>query len=793
MSGPASDRPRDSGRAPRHDSGATPKRDPGVPPTHDPGVLPRRDFGVPPRRDSGVPQTPDSSVPPRRDPEGELVEAMASFRHDPLGFVRFAFPWGEAGTELEGESGPRQWQADILAEIGAALAARHAARTRGEGREARAAGSNRALRRERATEGGVTSAGVAFERDQDGTGDVDGESFIASEAPMGATSGGGELPSPVARSRHADLRQHRSSPNDVEVADSLFSQGADALEGWHSPHEDDEPHVAGSSRSLRRERAAEGVTSAGVALERDEDGTGEVDGESFIASGDPMVASSGGSGLPPLGARSRHADLRQHRSSPEDANSPDADLAGALRIAVASGHGIGKSALVAWTILWALCTLPHTRATVTANTGDQIRTKTWPEVAKWFNLLICRHWFAFEAGGIRARSEISKTPEVAKTWRCDAVTWSETNTSAFVGLHNKGRRLLLVFDEASEIADRVWEVAQGAMTDAGTELLWLAFGNPTSTTGRFRECFPGGRFAHRWRARQIDSRSVAGTGAAEIAQWVEDWGEDSDFVRVRVRGQFPRGGSLQFIDGETVERAARREATSHLRQPVILGVDVARFGDDQQVIAARRGLDARTIPLRRYRGLDLVTFSAQVAEAALVDNARAVFIDAGGMGAGVVDMVRAMLPGRFVAGVNFGGRADRHALGAGRGAELPLTADKAAEMWASLRHWLQDGAIPDDAELKAELTGRQYGFDTHSAIRLERKEDMKKRGLASPDVADALALTFAWPVADLPDHLPVGTAGTGYGGGYGGSGGYGYGYGGGAEVHHDDYDPHAEA
>ena len=297
----------------------------------------------------------------------------------------------------------------------------------------------------------------------------------------------------------------------------------------------------------------------------------------------------------------------------------------------------------------------------------------------------------------------------------------------------------------------MWEVAEGALTDEDTEILWLVFGNPTENTGRFRECFAGGRFAHRWRPRQIDSRDVPGTNKREIDKWIADWGEDSDFVRVRVKGQFPRGGSMQFIDGETVDAAMSREAVSHLRQPLVMGVDVARFGDDQQVMTFRRGLDARTIPAVKTRGLDLVTLSGKVAEQAMLHGARAIFIDEGGMGAGVVDMVRVMLPGRLVIGVNFGGKADRYMMGG----DLPLVADKAAEMWAAMRLWLKTGAIEKDPEIKAELTGRQYGFDTHNAIRLERKEDMKKRGLASPDVADGLALTFAYPVADVPDDQPA--------------------------------------
>jgi hypothetical protein len=203
---------------------------------------------------------------------------------------------------------------------------------------------------------------------------------------------------------------------------------------------------------------------------------------------------------------------------------------------------------------------------------------------------------------------------------------------------------------------------------------------------------------------------------------------------------------MQFIDSETVANARVREAVCHIRQSLVFGVDVARFGDDQQVIVARRGLDARTVPTLKFRGLDLVTFSGKIAEHARTWGPHAVYVDEGGMGAGVVDMVRKMLRGTLVLGVNFGGKTD----GFFDGDDVRV-ADKAAEMWAAMRFWLRTGAIENDPELAAELTGRQYGFDTHSAIRLESKSDMKKRGLSSPDVADALALTFAYPVADMPD------------------------------------------
>ena len=125
----------------------------------------------------------------------------------------------------------------------------------------------------------------------------------------------------------------------------------------------------------------------------------------------------------------------------------------------------------------------------------------------------------------------------AKTWRADFVPWSEHNTEAFAGLHNKGKRIVLIFDEASAIADKVWEVAEGALTDEGTEIIWIAFGNPTRNVGRFRECFR--RFKHPVEGRQIDSRTVEGTNKEQIAKWAADYGEDSDFFKVRVRGMFP--------------------------------------------------------------------------------------------------------------------------------------------------------------------------------------------------------------------------------------------------------------
>jgi len=172
----------------------------------------------------------------------------------------------------------------------------------------------------------------------------------------------------------------------------------------------------------------------------------------------------------------------------------------AIRVAVASGHGIGKSALVAWLVLWALSTFEDTMGVVTANTDTQLKTKTWANLAKWYRLFIAKHWFALTATAI-----YSVVPEHEKTWRVDAIPWSVNNTQAFAGLHNEGKRILIVFDEASTIVDEIWDVTNGALTDTNTQIIWAVFGNPTSNSGRFKECVVG-KLKHRWKHWQIDSR-----------------------------------------------------------------------------------------------------------------------------------------------------------------------------------------------------------------------------------------------------------------------------------------------
>ncbi len=172
----------------------------------------------------------------------------------------------------------------------------------------------------------------------------------------------------------------------------------------------------------------------------------------------------------------------------------------AIQEATASGHGIGKSATVAWIILWAFTTYPDCRGTITANTEVQLKTKTWAELGKWFNLC----WFAQDLFQLEATALFSRDPGRKFTWRIDMVPWSKNHPAAFAGLHNQGKRIILLFDEASEIDDIIWETAEGALTDTDTQILWLVFGNPTETWADFVSALK----AEAMRSRGIPDRSI---------------------------------------------------------------------------------------------------------------------------------------------------------------------------------------------------------------------------------------------------------------------------------------------
>lgn len=403
-----------------------------------------------------------------------------------------------------------------------------------------------------------------------------------------------------------------------------------------------------------------------------------------------------------------------------------------IRAAISSGHGIGKSVMAAWLVCWIMSTRPHAQGTVTANTYTQLDTKTWAAVKRWMGLCITRDWF--EAGDKRLYHKAHKD-----SWFCAPQSSKEENSEAFAGQHAADSTSFYIFDEDSGIPDKVHEVAEGGLTD-GEPMIFL-FGNCTRTTGHFhRACFGAQRGL--WQPTVVDSRSSRFTNKEQIEEWIQTYGEDSDFVRVRVKGIPPRASDAQFIDQERVLLAQKRQVAVLPDEPLVVGVDMAWGGDDDNVIRFRRGLDARTIPPIRVRGE--LTRDPQVMVTRLADvlsrdwggqMVHTLFLDSAGIAGPVGARLRA-LGFKNVQEVNFG-------------ADSPD--DKCRYMrdymWARMKDWLLVGAIDADEQLEADLTGPGTRPDLRQRVWLESKEDMKKRGVDSPDDGDALALTFAAPIA----------------------------------------------
>lgn len=427
--------------------------------------------------------------------------------------------------------------------------------------------------------------------------------------------------------------------------------------------------------------------------------------------------------------------------------------------AVASGHGIGKSAGMSQLILWAMSTMENTRGVITANTFKQLSTKTWPELRKWHAMMINAHWFEATA---------TKLAHVSNPdgWRVDAIPWSEHNTEAFAGLHNEGKRIFIGMDEASAISDSVWEVIEGALTDAGTEIIWLATGNPTRATGRFRECFT--RQKEFWGTANVDSRTVEGVNLDRIERWRRLYGEDSQFFNVRVRGNFVDADANQLIPLEWITDARLR---GHSVQPdgsvprLRLSLDVADGGEDDSVLTACRHYQSfrHVLKQNKYNFLPSVS-PVECAEATArawagweCNSSRGddIVVDSLGVGAGAAgNLLKAGLPVIAYKG--------------GEAASNPqMFRNRRVQSYIALRNDFRDGLIaldpdmlPDEeawSEFEAQLTSIKSRPGTEKLEDLETREQMARNGIPSPDHADSLAMQYATQEPSLGQHAPLST------------------------------------
>ena len=413
-----------------------------------------------------------------------------------------------------------------------------------------------------------------------------------------------------------------------------------------------------------------------------------------------------------------------------------------LYLAICSGRGIGKSAFLAMVNYWVLSCWLGATSIVTANTETQLRTRTMAEIGKWHGMAINGHWYEKTALSIKPNKEFkellrSQLKIDSGYYYCEAQNWSKDKPDAFAGVHSQVG-LIVSFDEASGIDDSIYNVTEGFFTDLSPLRIWILISNGRKNTGEFFEAFHKNK--KYWKNTNIDSRTVEGLDPSTYDRIVEQNGIDHDISRVEVRGLFPLTGEFSFISADLAEDAYAREMekTYNNKEPLIMGVDVARFGNDHTVLAFRQGRNARVIPFQRYLGDDTMIVAEHVAKAIEVYKVDKTFIDGVGVGGGVIDRLNQMGYKNRIVEVS--------------GANTPnkplIYANKRAEMWGDMKDWLQTGYINKD--IREQLTCIRSTTSSekfHGKILLESKEKMRKRGVSSPDDADALSFTFAYKVA----------------------------------------------
>lgn len=410
------------------------------------------------------------------------------------------------------------------------------------------------------------------------------------------------------------------------------------------------------------------------------------------------------------------------------------------RTAVGAGHGIGKTGLGAAAIHWFISTRPHPAIVATANTETQLQTKLWRELAKVNNRAKNKDWFEWKTKTFTMFND--------PTAQAQAIAWTEDNPEAFAGTHET--HVLGLFDEASAIARVIFNVFAGAMTTPGAR--WLLLGNSTRSEGYFYDAVHGKLKARRpgdlkrgmWNSFVVPSWESPFVDKSWVEEMKAQLGEDSDEFRVRVAGLPPRFDVEQFIGRELVTAAMEREVAMFKRWPLILGIDVGR--GDRSVILPRRGrkvLDKVEI----IRGERTTDFARRIADEIRFYReehglkAQCV-IEELGMGVGVVETLEDMDFAEQVWGINTGVAAT----------EPDLYINLRCEMWALCKEWLEGSVeLPNVPALMDDLLTIKKKPSGNGKLRLETKEEMRRRNLPSPDVGDALALTFAVPFDLLPE------------------------------------------
>ena len=401
------------------------------------------------------------------------------------------------------------------------------------------------------------------------------------------------------------------------------------------------------------------------------------------------------------------------------------------RISVRSGHGVGKTAFEAWCVSWFLFTRPFPKIPCTAPTQQQLFDILWPEISKWLK----RSPLLDELFEWQKTKVVMK--EMPERWFATARTASKPENMA--GFHEE--HLLFICDEASGIDDSIYETIEGALTTTDAKLILC--GNPTKNSGIFKRSFFEDRELY-W-TKKVSCFDAARVADEYSQRLIKQYGMDSDVVRVRVLGEFPKAEPDGLIPLELVEAAMMRDADMEADPETMLeiGADIARFGDDETIIVPRIG--GKVLGLHHFTKQDLMTTCGKVlsiTKGAMKDYAKphaTIRVDDDGVGGGVTDRLREVI---MQDGLNIDVVACHNG---GRANDKEHYANWVTEQWCGLKERLVDGdiSLPQDDELAAQLSTRKYSINSRDQIILEDKKSYKKRIHRSPDRADALVLAFA--------------------------------------------------
>ena len=423
------------------------------------------------------------------------------------------------------------------------------------------------------------------------------------------------------------------------------------------------------------------------------------------------------------------------------------DLARSPKVSIKSGQGVGKTAFEAATFLWFITCFPYPRIVATAPTKQQLHDVLWSEISKWMShsplLSMLLKWtktYVYMIGNEKRWFGVARTA---------------TKPENMQGFHEDN--MLFIVDEASGVADPIMEAVLGTLSGENNKLLMC--GNPTKTTGTFYDSHTRDRALYK--CHTVSSEDSKRTNKENIESLIRKYGWDSNVVRVRVRGEFPKQEDDVFIGLQLVEQAGMMECNENIAiRKISIGVDVARYGNDETIVI--QNVDGEiTMPIA-FRGKSLMQTAGEIVRLyrELVEihpeyqGPIYIIIDDTGLGGGVTDRLEEVkqeynLQRMIVIPVNAASSVpdDVVEIGSGKIKACDLYDNLTTYMWANIRDKLEQKTLClqklyKDNELVAQLTCRKYRITSRGKIRLETKDDMRKRGIGSPDRADALALSL---------------------------------------------------